>query len=60
MYVRLVIVLDCQSGYSYHQQDNKSREVAYVVVNVRQLFCKHRVSKIVLVGCFVGGTDGQK
>ena len=33
---------------------NKSREVAYVIKKVWQLFSKHRVSKIVSVE---GGTD---
>ena len=28
---------------------NKSREVVYVIEKVRQLFSKHRVSKIVLM-----------
>ena len=28
---------------------NKSREVVYVIEKVRQLFSKHRVSKIVLL-----------
>ena len=42
-----MIVMDCQSGYSYHHKTNKSWEVVYVIENVRQLFSKHRVSKIV-------------
>ena len=39
-------VMDCQSGYSYHQRDKQSCEVVYVIENFRQLFSKHRVSKI--------------
>ena len=35
---------------------NKSWEVAYII-KVRQLFSKHKVSKIVFVGLVEGGTD---
>ena len=46
-----MIVMDRQSGYSYHQQTNKqtnkSWEVVYIIEKVRQLFSKHRVSMIV-------------
>ena len=42
-----MIVMDCQSGYSFHQQDKQILEVVYIIMKVRQLFSKHRVSKIV-------------
>ena len=31
----------------FTNKTKKSREVVYVIKKVRQLFCKHRVSKIV-------------
>ena len=36
---------------------NKSWEVVYVIKKVRQLFCKHRVSKIVSSVRLEGGTN---
>ena len=42
-----MIVLDFQSDIHINNKTSKSLEVAYVIKKVRQLFCKHRVSKIV-------------
>ena len=42
-----MIVMDCQSGYSYHQHDKQILEAVYVIEKVMQLFNKHRVSKVV-------------
>ena len=41
-----MIVMDCQSGYSYHQRDKHILGVVYMIKKVGQLFNKHRVSKI--------------
>ena len=38
---------------------NKSWEVVYIIEEVRQLFSKHRVSKIVSSVLVEGGTDGK-
>ena len=40
-----MIVMDCRSGYSYHQQDKQILEVVCVIEKVRQLFGKHNDSK---------------
>ena len=42
-----MIVVDCHNGIHVTNKTNKSWEVVYVIKKVRQLFRKHRVSKIV-------------
>ena len=57
----LVIVVDCQSGYSCHQQNKQVQEGWLCGKKVKkQLFSKHGVSKTRIVVGWVEGATNRK